>query len=147
MYGKNGREAMGLIGFDSDMDNVATMFASIMLQLQTDMERSPVIGPARSFRVSFAHGYVRRVGYRLNEAYNRDMSATVVSTPGSALVLRDQSQMVTDKFEQMFPRLRSITITDSSRNNYAGMRAGDEAGCRADLGGTRIGNTRAGEIQ
>lgn len=136
-FGKNGRDYSMLIGFESDRNHVKVMFNSIMLQLQTDMvreERNGVCGPVRGWRTAFAHGYVRRVLSRLRAA----QTATVANVPGSALVLRDRSALVEDKFGQMFPKLRKAT-TKTSTGNADGYRRGDAAGSRADLGGARVG--------
>jgi hypothetical protein len=147
-YGRNGRDAMGIVGFESDMDNVATMFASIMLQLQTDMDKTynPVYGHVRGYRVSFAHGYVRRVYARLEDAQRRQMANATEGIPGSALVLRDQSQLVIDKFNEMFPSTRTTKITTSADTNHAGYAAGDAAGQLADLGGARVGSASANRV-
>jgi hypothetical protein len=143
-HGKSGRDYMTLVGFESDRKAVAMMFTSVMLQLQTDMSTQErlgrVSGPLRGWRVSFAHGYGRRVYARLRDAQARQMASATDARPGSALVLRDQSALVADRFQQMFPNTISRK-TSLSINNREGYAAGDAAGYRADLGGFRVGGT------
>lgn len=143
-HGPSGRDYMTLVGFESDRKAVSLMFASIMLQLQTDMatqERfNRVSGTLRGWRVSFAHGYGRRVYARLRDAQARQMASHESTTPGTALVLRDTSALVADRFQQMFPDTINRK-TKLSINNRAGYAAGDAAGYRADLGGSRVGGT------
>jgi hypothetical protein len=60
-----------------------------------------------------------------------------------ALVLADRSLAVTGAMEREYPRLRTAQARSLSGS---GGIAGWQAGQRADLGGTRLGNRPRGRI-
>jgi hypothetical protein len=136
------RAYLEVTGHESDVLLVHHLYASILLQLQRAMAQAEdaghVVGGLQGWRVSFAHGYVRRVGLRLNDAKLARMNAAD-SAPGSALVLRDRAALSKEFAEGTYGTLRKGRRIPRSDNNVFGRVSGDEAGQRADLGGDRLG--------
>jgi hypothetical protein len=137
-YGANGRDGGVLMGHTSDIAAVVMLHESIMTQLVMDVA---VIGQATgirstSFQVSFAHGYVQRVGERLDAA--RASTVAGSGAPGTALVLVDRGNAVERARDDRFKKLTTVRSTHSI-NSAGGFYAGRDAANRADLGGTRMG--------
>jgi hypothetical protein len=141
------RSWVRIYGFDSDREIVLSMFNSIMLQLQTALavaekaEYTPLIGTLKGWRVSFAHGYVRRVLARLQAAQAaRTRDAERVATPGAELVLVNRAQLVKNHLDDAVPNLKkNSSYKTDAFGNSAGYGSGDRMGQTADLGGTRLG--------
>lgn len=139
----------------SDLDFIGALYNSLILQMQTMMaadERGGrdqngfpmgMITTRAAWRVSYAYGWVSRVVARLREAKRRTEGAAETSEPGTALVLRDRTQLVTDRVLGLHPSLRTTKyrVDDNDPN---GRRAGQAAAERADLGHKRVqaDNTR-----
>lgn len=133
-----------IVGFESDLDTVELLFASLTLQGLAAALRAaqdvhlPGGGEHRSFMVNFLNGFASRVKARLTEARR-----TVVNdTPGSELVLRDRGAEVATAFAEMYPRLGKAS--GSRVTNRSANQAGRAAADRADLGQTKFrGSSRA----
>lgn len=145
------RSYVRIYGFDSDREIVLAMFNSIMLQLQTAMvsaekvEYSPVSGTLKGWRVSFAHGYVRRVLSRLVDAQaRRNADAARVATPGAELVLVNRAQMVKEHLDSTVKLKKNSGYRTDAMANRAGYASGDLHGTAADLGGSRVGGVAGG---
>jgi hypothetical protein len=136
-----GRNRMELIGHESDVEGVMELFNSIMLQLQTGLASAEriVIGNLRSFRVSYAHGYVHTVYERLQKA--AEVRNHTDGTPGNALVLVNRTGLVTAFVTKAHPKLGKANM-GISINSGDGYRTGRVDGARADLGDSRIGGGR-----
>ena len=135
----HGRAFVNLIGHQFDMEIVSMMFTSVMLQLQTAMvvaERTAHAVNVRSWRVSYAHGYVRRVIERLRYADRSD-----ASIPGTALVLVDRTALVNKRLADMYPKLRIATLKTSADSGSGAYARGVVDGSIADLGGARLGGS------
>lgn len=142
------RAYMEVTGHESDVIMLEHMFASLLLQMQRAMGqaegRGEAVGPLEGWRVSFAHGYVRRVGNRLIQAKDR---VTATEGTGTDLVLRNRAQVAKAHAEEYYAdtlkKGRKIPTNDS---NPWGRYAGDQAGYSADLGGERVGTSNRKEI-
>lgn len=139
------RSYLQVTGHESDVMMVQHLFSSILLQLQRAMAQAEpgavLMGTLDGWRVSFAHGYVRRVGNRLLAAKNARTQATDAA-PGTAVVLRDRAQLSKQFAEgENGGEFRKGRKTRIDANNPYGRSAGDQAGRNADLGGDRLGST------
>lgn len=139
------RAYMEITGFESDVRMVQNLYSSILLQLQTAMQaaerRGEPVGTVASWRVSYAHAYVRRVGNRLLAAKHAATSGAD-SAPGSALVLVNRADRAKTHAEEVYGGLRKGRRIPTSDNNAAGREAGYRDGNRADLGGERLSGSR-----
>lgn len=135
----------------SDMDFIRSLYVSLILQMQTMMaaderaERAYGDTSAAAWRVSYAHAWVNRVYVRLEEMKRRQERDANATTPGTALVLRDRTQLVADLVDNSLGKLRSTKVRVDAKS-LSGARAGRDAADRADLGGRKVGSNRAGEI-
>jgi hypothetical protein len=129
------------MGHTSDVTAVVMLHASIMTQLGHDLARlvHATGNRSTSVQVSFAHGYVHRVGQRLDAA--RKTTVADSGTPGTALVLVDRGTAVEKARDERFKKLTTVRSAFSI-NSKGAFVAGREAANRADLGGTRIGGGR-----
>jgi len=141
-----GRQWMDLWGHPSDIEMVQMMFNSIMLQLQTMMmaaERAGA-GSDRSWRVNYAHGYVRRVYSRLKAA--QDARNTAAASTGTDLVLADRTAVVVSTMNDGYAKLgQSRKVSDSVDPWSSGYQRGTEDGNRANLGGNAV--TSSGPVR
>lgn len=136
-----GRAYVEVVGHESDMDMVDLMYTSLLLQLQTAMARAEAglgSGALRSWRTSYAHGWVHRVYSRLLQARR-----TNNTTPGTDLVLADRSALVQAYMTETYPKLRKGSSMGISTRDGSAYRQGAADANRADLGGARVG-TRTG---
>jgi hypothetical protein len=140
------RAYIRVFGHNSDRDFVLAMFNSIMLQLQAAMARDEE-GPDKGWRVSYAHGYVRRVYSRLKQAQERSQAEnpTTGDRRSNALVLVDRTALVSKHMNDFYGDQLKVgrRIPTEAGRNEAGYRSGDAAGMRADLGGARVGGQQA----
>jgi hypothetical protein len=146
------RSFMRIWGFESDLRFIEQMYTSIDLQLANHMavEWREYIGndPARSWKVSFAHGYVGRVVDRLRDARARQTRAATADSPGTALVLRDRGEMVEHHYKSATDGLvrGGSVYKNTSVNSRDGVVSGYRAGNRADIGNTRVGGNDRRQI-
>lgn len=136
--GRNGRDATWAYGYVADLEFVEIMYASLDVQLTRALAANRPSGATRSWAVSFAHGYVRRVIARLRDAQAAQMAGSDV--PGTALVIRNRKDDVDAYVAERLNNLRRVRMT-TSNNDMGGYNAGAAAGNQADLGGRRVGST------
>lgn len=142
----HGRAYVVLVGHRSDVEFIGQMWNSIMLQLQTAMTRAESEegvhpGQVKSWRVNYAHGYVRRVVDRMNEAAPKEeVPFAPRETISNALVLADRSERVSQHVAELYPKLGKANMGTSVRGWSDAYRRGSVDGNQADLGGTRVGN-------
>lgn len=140
------RAYIDVYGHESDAEMVRHLFGSIMLQLQTAMARDERVlemtdmrpqQEMKGWRVSYAHGYVRRVGSRLVQAQQaaQTNATPTAGTPGTALVLADRRQAVERHVAEQFGKLRATRYRNEAHANPHGYQRGDLAGQQADIGG------------
>ncbi|MEV0617641.1 DUF2786 domain-containing protein [Nonomuraea sp. NPDC050404] len=123
-------------GYQSDLDAVQMLYASLTLQMAKEVANITRTGrrSLATARKSFMLGFASRVGEKIRQA---NKAATVeaehVDGRSTALVLRDRKAAVNDYFDRMTPNtghVKSRKVGDADAF-YAGREAGD----RADLGG------------
>lgn len=130
------REYMEIMGFESDVNYVQFLYASLLLQMERAMARDESERPAyeslRTWRTSYAHAWERRVIMRLAEFKQRSESKAEASTPGTALVLQDRNKEVAERVTERYPRLRQ-GYKNTSTHSADGYTRGDAAGRQASL--------------
>lgn len=137
------RSVVRLYGHQSDIDFIQALYDSLSIQMLRHMETDAPRGVDRSWRTSFAHGWVARVVTRLRAARSTQETEASSATPGTAIVLRSRDVAVQDFFSRQMggAKLRA-SYKNRSVRSAAGLYAGDAAGMRADLGGRALGTTR-----
>ena len=126
-----------VFGFDPDLDAVELLTASLMVQATGFMARH---GPrrdargrstTRSFRRAFLFGFARRIGQRLREANDQQMTATAESDQQRLLpVLSARDDRVRDAQFAAFP---NTVLRQRSISNGGGWVAGQAAADLVDL--------------
>lgn len=136
-----------VIGFESDVDVVEMLFASLLTQSVTSMEREvrrQQPQRVKAFKNAFLLGFANEVGHRLAEATKLAKNEYEAETGTStALVLVDRDKLVAQKAAEEFPN----TVTRrTSVSNRAGLNSGRDAGSRADIGNSKVGAGTRGAI-
>jgi hypothetical protein len=94
-------------------------------------------GSERSWRVNYAHGYVRRVYARLKAA--QDTRNRAAASAGTDLVLADRTAIVVDTMNAGYNKLGGARRMSDSVDPWShGYRKGDADGQRASLGGNAV---------
>lgn len=121
-----------MFGYEDELDMVTVLYTSLILQGATEMINTPVppLESPRAFRTSFWNAYSNRVVNRARAAYKQTL-AEVDDSVGTALVLVDRKKVVNDMVDALYPKLGKAKPSITS--SRAGMRAGYDAGERADI--------------
>ncbi|MQA87528.1 MAG: DUF2786 domain-containing protein [Streptosporangiales bacterium] len=137
-----------LFGFGSDLERTELLYTSLLIQSANALASRPVPPwqqPA-AFRRSWLAGFTSAVVARLREAERR-AERQAERDPGAgssvALVLADRTALVDRRMAEEYPRVRNAP---PRRLSGSGFRDGQDAGRRADLGGTRVGRRSAAAI-
>lgn len=140
-----GKDRFLIVGFESDVEAVELLSASLLIQAQREMERaSSGLGRqhgVKSFRNAFLVGFAVEIDQRLEEAARNAQTEAEQFTDSTslALVLRDRQREVDSWFAKEFPQTRQVGASVSNRH---GAVAGQAAGRRADIGNKRVSGTR-----
>lgn len=136
------RAYVQVFGSEADVRFVSMMYASILTQLQTAMASAEkeLAEMTPGWRVSYAHGYVRRVIARMNVSQKEMIRKEESAAPGSALVLVGRSDLAKKYAMQEFntSKFKSATIPTGAGKNLAGYSRGDRDGRNADIGNDRL---------
>ena len=130
-----------VIGFESDVQTVLTLFSSLVIQAQSAMAAwwaaegkvfawSMTESEKRIERRQFQASFLFRVASRLRELYKEE---TQHSGSGTELVLVDRKEHVTEFVHEKYPYLRR-SVSRTAAGSMAAAMAGQLAGDRADLG-------------
>ncbi|MEV0149753.1 MULTISPECIES: DUF2786 domain-containing protein [unclassified Nonomuraea] len=137
----NGKTYLMVSGYQSDLEAVQMLYASLSLQMLKEVAHVTSTGRKglSTARKSFMAGFASRVGEKLREA-NKAATAEAAHIEGRStdLVLRDRKTAVDDFFNRMTPNTGAIKARKVG--DAAAYYAGREAGDRADLGGARLGS-------
>jgi RNase P subunit RPR2 len=126
--------------YESDLRWITQLYTSLILQLQTEMAKDERVHFTKgakgvaSWRVSYAHEWVRTVFLRLSALQRQNKRET---EPGTALVLVEKGDKVR-KYVEDSHALTKARRTPISDKSAAGRTAGREAAYRADLGQSRV---------
>jgi len=134
-----GNQRCVVLGFESDLASVRTLFASLSVHAVRAMLATPVPprDTPRRFRRAFLLAFSYRIGARLEAAAaSARTAAEADGATGVGLVLADRSAAVVDAVKAAYPRLRTARFTASSS---AGLASGRAAADRAGLGQHGLG--------
>jgi hypothetical protein len=138
----HGRAYIQVTGHASDVEMVRHMYASILVQLQTAMQRAEsngeVVGGVQGWRVSYAHAYVARVTYRMQLAKLAAQREHTSAAPGTDLVLADRAALAEQGYREQFGGTAKGKRIPRSDSNPWGRSAGDRDGRSADVGGRKV---------
>jgi Protein of unknown function (DUF2786) len=131
-----------LVGFPVDVTTVELLYTSLLIQATTAMlahgPKADHRGRSRTkaFRHSFLLAFGSRIGHRLAQQTAAEEEAAAAE-PGTDLVplLAERAAEVDRAVDEAFPRLRTHRVSASSGD---GVRAGQQAADRADLGDRRL---------
>ncbi len=142
-----------LIGFASDIDDVLTLFTSLIVQsvrfAQQGFKEQYPNGTAawmtamdkHVWRRSFREGFAYRVGERLREIKAKATTESrATHGSGMDLVLVSKKEQV-DKYYAEIPKGKGRST--NQRTDHTGRAAGRAAGDKANLGGRAVGNRKA----
>ncbi|WP_103337484.1 DUF2786 domain-containing protein [Amycolatopsis sp. CA-126428] len=119
-------EFVTVIGDEDDLDSVALLTTSLLIQATRAMIADPA-GRSRPFRKSFLVSYATRIGERLERA----AEATIAQAPELLPVLASHERNVAAAFTTLFPEVVNKSVTVRS---HEGWGAGRAAADRARLG-------------
>ncbi|WP_151477722.1 DUF2786 domain-containing protein [Streptomyces albicerus] len=130
-------EALGfstVVGFEPDLEAVELLYTSLLVQATAAMTKAEAAQRAggrkrtKSFRQSFLAAYAHRIGDRLADA----AEGQVTATEGELLpVLAARDVAVADEMERMFPD--TVTTRMRGVNDAAGWEEGAAAADRAQV--------------
>ncbi|HEX2578340.1 MAG TPA: DUF2786 domain-containing protein, partial [Aquihabitans sp.] len=115
----DGAQRCVVVGHESDLANVRSLFSALSLHAVRSMLAAPVppYDTPRRFRHAFLLAFAGRIGERLWEAgetVRRQARADASTGAGVAVVLADRSAAVDRAFRETFPRVRNTTLSSSS---------------------------------
>lgn len=141
------RRYMDVHGADSDIQNVRTLFYSLLVQaVNEQLKAVPPRGTStRAFRNAFIYGYAAAIKERLSAGVRAASIQHDQETQGtsSALVLADKNKLARRSLQDKYPNMRTKRSTYQSASGAA---AGNAAGHRADLGGNKVGAGTRGAL-
>lgn len=141
-----------VFGYDSDLDRAELLYTSLLLQAMTGMKDPKLTGwsgPATmANRRVWLLGFRQIVRARIVEAERRATVEAQEDHPGTstALVIRDRAALVKNAYDEFVDEFKSDGgKVRHSRSTYSGRgyALGKAAGQRADIGGKRVGGSRA----
>jgi hypothetical protein len=144
---------MMAVGLKSDLDRARVLVTSLHLQalraenswwkeneiLYAGLKSGEKHKARRGFLFAFAEG----AGTKLREATARGRKAADLEHGGEsvALVLRDKSLAVSEKFDELFPTRRSVKDRKNHGDAFARSH-GHAAGLRSDVGQPGVGGSK-----
>ncbi|MFD0006007.1 DUF2786 domain-containing protein [Streptomyces sp. NPDC127178] len=120
-----------VVGFEADLEVVELLYTSLLVQAQTAMTKAEAAQRAggrkrtKTFRQSFLAAYAHRIGTRLTEA------AQTQVTPDLLPVLATREVAVTYRLDRMFPETTTTRVRGVS--DEAGWVEGSQAADRAQV--------------
>lgn len=132
-----------VIGWESDITNIEMLFASLVMQMTSDMEREAAHNKnvhGRAFKQAFIIGFANTVHSRLLIQRKDAVKVADDSTPGAAVAVVERTSAVEADFRRRYPRTGRGTGAQAS--SYTGMAQGRAAGQRANIGQASVGGGR-----
>ncbi|MFF5477367.1 DUF2786 domain-containing protein [Streptomyces sp. NPDC012935] len=124
-----------VVGFEADLEVVELLYTSLLVQAQTAMTKAEAAQRAggrkrtKTFRQSFLAAYAHRIGTRLAEAAQTQVTQDLLP------VLATREVAVTDRLDRMFPETTTTRLRGVS--DEAGWVEGSEAAERAHVASRR----------
>lgn len=146
----DGRAYVRVYAYESDLNFIRVMYASLLLQMQSMMANDEKVAsrnqPIQGWRVSYAHAWVNRVYNRmLTDKKFQEREVRQDGPPGTALALRNRQSEVEKHFESLYTKTRKSTYKIHDTNE-AGRAAGWVAGGKADLGSNKVASANQPQI-
>lgn len=141
--------SLHVFGHQSDLRAFEVLFTSLLLQGTREVSRTrvPAADTAAAFRRTWWLGFAGAVGSRLRAAEHAAAADAeerfAARGTSAALVLADRAEDALRARRDAYPQVRAGA---TRRLTGTGGVHGWAAGRRADLGGTRLGGNRTGEI-
>lgn len=132
---KGAKGRLHLIGFESDVDRVLMLAASLDMTMASEATRH---GGTYYDKREFRFAFIDVVVVRLKEAYRK--ATDEVATPGVGLAIIDRKTQVDKYLEGKIGKARNNGPLKGG--SYDARAAGYLAGQRADIGQTRVGGNR-----
>ncbi|WP_328425154.1 DUF2786 domain-containing protein [Streptomyces sp. NBC_00443] len=120
-----------VVGFEADLEVVELLYTSLLVQAQTAMTKAEAAQRAggrkrtKTFRQSFLAAYAHRIGTRLTEAAQTQVTQDLLP------VLANREVAVTDRLDRMFPETTTTRLRGVS--DEAGWVEGSQAAERAQV--------------
>lgn len=134
---------VNVVGWKSDVENIDVLFASLLMQVTTDMEREAKNNKnvhGRAFKQAFILGFAAAVHRRLTAQRSQAVKTANDSTPGAALAVVERLSAVEADYRRRYPQTGKGTgAKATSGTGYYGGRA---AGERANIGQAGVGGGR-----
>lgn len=148
--GKKADRAL-VYGFASDVELLDMLYTSLLLQQVTGLRKAKpprylVRNEVAAWRRDWLTAFSTAVSHRVQEAHSRaaqtyDREHAGSGQPGAELVLSDRSDQVAQVFEEEHPGLKKFK--PRQLRHVDALRDGRDAGQRADIGLTKVGERRA----
>lgn len=147
-----------VVGFPSDLALVEMLYTSLLAHATAELVKiDPGSGITSTGKLNPAHarwerrcswmaGFSSRISERFAEiARMAETQATSASSsgPSVALVLADRSQLVIQKFRQLFPPGSLGSLRRDAVKDHSTYAAGRSSADRADIGQPRVGSRKA----
>lgn len=144
-FGANGRDGSEVFGFETDLELIDMLYTSVLVQMGTAMAQSEReaketgwgIDNTRTWRTSYAHGFIRTVTNRLWQAAQARETAN--RSAGTDLVLVNRAEIVTKAMNEAYPNTRKGAAATASTRDLSAYGTGARDGRNADLGQQRVG--------
>ena len=131
-----GTATLHIIGFQSDLNLIDTLYTSLLLQGMRALNRER--RSDRSFRTSFWYGFAQRASQRAEDTHKRVTEEVTNHEAGTALVLVERKSEVAEFAADHYRGRRLGKVAGPQVRDHSGYARGTEAANRADLGGARI---------
>lgn len=147
-WGRQTIDKTVVYGFESDLEMLEMLYNSLLLQQTAGVNKAKppyyLQGSGiAAWRRDWLTAFGTQVSYRVKNAHDREVAKfdreyTGATTTGAGLVLAKRTDQVVAYLEEQNPRLRKPNKSRPPIHRDA-ILSGMEAGERADIGGTRLG--------
>jgi len=133
-----------IFGYACDLERAEILYTSLLVQMAHGLAAAEVPATVRSVRAwrrSWLLGYTSAVVARVRAAEQRAAETTAPGAadgPSTAVVLADRALVIRRECERVYPLTRKLRVTYTG----IGYRDGYTEGQRADVGTTRLQNSR-----
>lgn len=142
-----------IYGFPSDLEMLDMLYTSLLLQQTSGMHKAKVPpylygGEVATWRRDWLRSFSSVVHHRVKAAHAKaastyDTEHTGSGKPGAAMVLAGRTDLVTAAYEQAYPKLAKKKARPARQARHQdAAEQGWEAGQRADIGLTKLGERR-----
>jgi hypothetical protein len=142
-----------IYGFPSDLEMLDMLYTSLLLQQTTGLGKAKVPGylygaEVATWRRDWLRSFSNVVYHRVMAAHSRaantyDAEHTGSGNPGAVMVLAGRTDLVTAAYEEAHPELAKKKAGPARKMRHRdAAEQGQEAGRRADIGLTKVGERR-----